>query len=88
MIEYSNILRLWILIFASFLFIISILTYYRIRRKRLLFTSIAFTVFLIKGILLNLGLINGSIHNLITTGLENILDLAILSFFLIAILKK
>ncbi len=88
MIEISNILRLCVLIFTLFIFIISIFAYYRNPHKRLLLVSIAFTIFLVKGILLCFGILYNSIENLNSSGLENLFDLMIITFFIITIIKK
>jgi hypothetical protein len=83
-----NFLRAWIMIFALILFIVSMLAYYRTRHKRVLFVSIAFAVFFVKGIVLSLGLINSDIDSLYNSGLGDFLDLMVLVLLAATILKK
>ena len=86
--EFVNILRAWIMIFALILFIVSIFAYKRTKHKRLLFVSIAFAVFFVKGIVLTLGLLDSNIEDLYNSGLGDTLDLLILILLAATILKK
>jgi hypothetical protein len=86
--DITNILRAWIMIFSLILFIVSMVAYYRTRNKRVLFVSIAFAIFFVKGIVLSLGLINPEIETYYTSGVGDFLDLMILILLAATILKK
>ena len=83
-----NFLRAWIMVFALILFIVSLIAYHRTKNKRVLIVSIAFAIFLIKGIILTLGLVNNEVQGLYNSGLSDVLDLLILILLAATILKK
>jgi len=83
-----NILRAWIMIFALILFIVSLFAYYRNRNKRVLFVSLAFAIFFVKGIILSIGLVDPDIESFYTSGFGDFLDLMILILLAATILKK
>ncbi|MEM0493031.1 MAG: hypothetical protein QXS02_03630 [Candidatus Thermoplasmatota archaeon] len=77
-----------ITVFSAGLLIISLLSYYRYKNIKLLFVSSVFFIFLIKGILLSLGLFIKDINTYITDIVESILDISILILLFIATLKR
>jgi len=76
--------------FSSILFAISAITYRRIGSRRLLLVSAAFGMFLVKGLLLLLGLIDpegiGKVFN--ASVLVIIVDFAIMAFLYLSVVKK
>jgi len=88
MIEISNIFSIWVLIFALFLFMVSIYAYHRHPHKRLLLVCMAFALFFVKGIVLCFGILYNNIKNLNSAGLEGFFDIIILTFLIAAIVKK
>lgn len=86
--EYLNFLRAWIMIFALILFIVSMIAYYRTRSNRVLFVSIAFAIFFVKGIILSLGLAYSDVESMYNSGLGNALDLLILILLAATIFKR
>ena len=54
--EYINVLAAWILIFSVALTVVSAVAYMRTRNARVLFVSLAFVLFTIKGLMLTLSL--------------------------------
>ncbi|MFW9874763.1 MAG: hypothetical protein ACFFG0_16770 [Candidatus Thorarchaeota archaeon] len=88
MFELTTFISIWYLFFALLLFIISVIAYYSNPHKRLLLVSIAFGIFLIKGLLLCLRIIYNVIEDLSFSGLNNFLDLMIITFLIATIIKK
>jgi len=88
MLEISNILGLWVLIFSLFLFIISMFAYLRNTSKRIFFVTIAFAIFFIKGIILFYGIFNQNVNNIISSGFGIFLDFIILTFLIATIIRK
>ena len=74
-------------VFSIGLMVISILSYRKSRNKKILFVSLIFIMFIIKGVLLSLSLLNPDLQYLISIPFFALLDLLILSFLFIAVLK-
>jgi hypothetical protein len=81
--------RVALLGFSLILFVISAITYNRIRSRRLLLVGAAFGMFMVKGLLLTLGLFIDSIGDAFSTSvLVTIVDFAILAFLYLSVVKK
>ncbi|MBA3046280.1 MAG: hypothetical protein KKH41_00035 [Candidatus Thermoplasmatota archaeon] len=75
--------------FSLILFVISAITYHRIGSRRLLLVSAAFGMFLVKGLLLTLGLFIAGIGDIFSTSvLVTIVDFAIMAFLYLSVVKK
>ena len=74
-------------VFSIGLMVISILSYRKSQNKKILFVSLIFIMFIIKGVLLSLSLLNPDLQYLISIPFFALLDLIILSFLFIAVLK-
>ncbi len=75
--------------FSTILFVISAVTYKRIGSRRLLLVSAAFGMFLVKGLLLLLGLFVESIGDVFHASVFVIMgDFAILAFLYLSVVKK
>ena len=77
-----------ITIFSIGLCLLSLLSYRRFSNAKLLFVSIAFFIFFIKGLLYSIGIFNEDIAALSATTYSRVLDLIILLFLFIATLKR
>lgn len=86
--EMQSIVSAFITIFSIGLLVISIIGYRKFRNKKLLFVSLVFLVFLVKGIILSLSLFFDVF--LIATAPEvlGIFDVLILGLLFIATLKR
>ncbi len=78
----------FITIFSLGMFIISLFSYKRSKNFKILFVSLAFFLFFIKGILLSLGLFITEINDIISIQTLGIFDLLIIVVLFIATLKK
>ena len=78
----------FITIFSIGLFSISILSYNKSKNKKLLFVSIVFLLFFIKGINLSLSLFFTELKTYITIPILAVFDLLVLFLLFIATLKK
>ncbi|RLC80498.1 MAG: hypothetical protein DRI61_05650 [Chloroflexi bacterium] len=75
--------------FSLILFVISAITYRRVQRTKLLFVSLAFALFLAKGLLLTLGLFIDSIGDVFHASvLVTMLDFGIMLFLYFSVVKK
>ena len=75
--------------FSLILFVISAVTYRRIGSKRLLLVSAAFGMFLIKSVLLTLGIFIASIGSVFSTSvLVTMVDFIILAFMYLSVVKR
>jgi len=77
-----------ITIFALGLFIVSLLSYRKYKNGKLLFVSLVFLIFLVKGILLSLSLFYSQFADIISNPYVGLFDLIILVFLFIATLKR
>jgi hypothetical protein len=75
-------------IFALGLLIVSLLSYRKHKNAKLIFVSLIFLVFLIKGILLSLSLFNEQISTILSNSYVGLFDLVILILLFIATLKR
>ena len=74
-------LRAGITVLAVTLFLISMMAYSRERDRRLLLVSIAFTIFMVKGIILTIGIFSYDVDQIVAEyWFHVIFDLAILVF--------
>lgn len=78
----------FITIFSIGLFFISLFSYYKSKNKKLLFVSIVFLLFFIKGVILSLSLFISDLNLIITIPIIAIFDLIVLFLLFIATLKK
>ena len=75
--------------FSLILFVISAITYRRVQRTKLLFVSLAFALFFVKGLLLTLGLFVDSIGDVFQSSvLVIMLDFGIMVFLYFSVVKK
>ncbi len=77
-----------ITIFALGLFIVSLMSYKKYKNGKLLFISIVFLIFLIKGILLSLSLFYSQFAENLSSSYYGLFDLIILFLLFIATLKR
>ena len=82
------IISAFVTIFSLGLLTISITSYRKYKNQKLLFVSIVFLVFLLKGILLSLGLYQEDIAALLTSSYAGIFDLIILILLFMVTLKR
>jgi hypothetical protein len=75
-------------IFSLGLFAVSIYSYYKYKNKKLLFVSIVFLVFLIKGLILSYSLFNEQLINIEIGLYFGLFDLIILILLFAATLKR
>jgi hypothetical protein len=79
----------FLIVFSLGMFITALASYFRSKNSKLIFVSIVFLIFLIKGILMSLGLLYqqelAPINSLTNFG---ILDVIVLFFLFIATLKR
>lgn len=84
----SIILDACITIFALGLFIVSLLSYRKYKNTKLLFVSLVFFVFLIKGMLFSISLFNEQLAELTSNPYFRLFDLLVLILLFIATLKR
>ena len=84
----SIIIDACITIFALGLFIVSALSYRKYKNKKLIFVSLIFLVFLIKGIMLSLSLFNLQMVSINNNPYIGLFDFLILVLLFIATLKR
>lgn len=77
-----------ITIFALGLFIVSLLSYRKYQNGKLLFVSLVFLIFLVKGILLSLSLFYSQFADIISNPYVGLFDLIVLVLLFIATLKR
>lgn len=77
-----------ITIFALGLFIVSLLSYRKYKNAKLLFVSLVFLVFFVKGILFSLGLFNEQLAGMASNPYIGLFDLIILVLLFMATLKR
>jgi hypothetical protein len=77
-----------ITVFSLGLLIVSLLSYTRTKNIKLIFVSIVFLLFFIRGILLSAGVFNEELESLITMPYVGMLDLIMLILLFIATLKR
>ena len=75
-------------VFSFGMFIVSLLSYRRSKNFRILFVTMVFFVFFLKGILLSLSLFFVEINDIITIPFLGIFDLLMIVLLFIATLKK
>jgi len=75
-------------IFSFGLWIISILSYRKSKNKKILFVSIVFLLFLLKGVLLSLSIFLIDLQEFLSITFFAVLDLLILFLLFVAVLKK
>ncbi len=84
----SSILFGFLTVFSFGLWIIAIRSYQKSNNKKILFVSGVFFIFLIRGILLSLGLFYPDIELLHSIALYAFFDLSMLVLLFIAVLRK
>lgn len=87
-IDIENIIRACVTVFALTLLIITLISYRRSKNVKLLLISAVFVVFIVKGIVLSLGLFIGSVEEIYTGQFAGLLDLLILILLFLATLKR
>ena len=75
-------------IFSLGLLIVSLSSYRKFKNSKLIFISLAFLVFLIRGITMSFGLFYGEIASFTSSIYMGLFDLATLIFLFIATLKR
>jgi len=75
-------------IFALGLLVVSIFSYRKYRNNKLIFVSLSFLMFFIKGVLLSIGMFNQQIQDLMQSPYNGIFDFVILTLLLLATLKR
>jgi hypothetical protein len=84
----SIVISAFITIFALGLFLVSLASYRKYKNLKLLFVSLVFIIFLIKGILLSLSLFYNEIAEITTNTYYALSDLIVLILLFIATLKR
>lgn len=75
--------------FSLILFVVSAITYRRVKRTKLLLVSLAFALFFVKGLMLTLGLFINSIGDVFQSSvLVTMLDFGIMLFLYFSVVKK
>jgi len=77
-----------ITVFALGLLLVSLLSYRKYKNAKLLFVSLIFFVFFVKGIILSLGLFNEQLSSLSSNPYTGLFDLAVLVLLFVATLKR
>jgi hypothetical protein len=77
-----------ITVFALGLLLISLLSYRKYKNVKLLFVSLIFFVFFVKGIILSLGLFNEQLSSLLSNPYTGLFDLVVLVLLFVATLKR
>jgi hypothetical protein len=84
----SIIISACITIFALGLFIVSLLSYRKHKNPKLIFVSLVFFVFLVRGILFSLSMFNQQIADILSMPYSWLVDLIILVLLFMATLKR
>lgn len=84
----SAIIYGFLTIFSFGLWIISILSYWKSKNKKILFVSIVFLLFLLKGVLLSLSIFLIDLQEFLSITFFAVADLLILFLLFVAVLKK
>jgi len=84
----SIIIDACITMFALGLFVVSMMSYKKYNNKKLLFVSLVFAIFLVKGIMLSLSLFNAEFAGFLSNPVIGIFDLVILVLLFMATLKR
>ena len=84
----SAIIYGFLTIFSFGLWIISILSYWKSKNKKILFVSIVFLLFLFKGVLLSLSVFLIDLQEFLSITFLAIFDLLVLFLLFVAVLKK
>jgi hypothetical protein len=84
----SIVISACITVFALGLFIVSLASYKKHKNQKLLFICLVFFIFLIKGILLSLGMFSPQLATLASNPYVGLFDLVILATLFIATLKR
>ncbi len=84
----SAIIYGFLTIFSLGLLIISILSYRKSKNKKILFVSIVFLLFLLKGMILSISIFLADLQEFLSIAFFAVFDLLILFLLFIAVLKK
>jgi len=84
----SIIIDACITIFALGLFIVALVSYRKYNNKKLLFVSLVFLIFIVKGIMLSLSLFNAGFADIMSNPFIGLFDLVILILLFMATLKR
>ena len=87
-IDVPEVLKIGSGVFALILFSISLMAYYRVRERRLLFVSSAFGLYFVKVIAAHLDIFIANLETSFLDFLVAFIDFVILLFFFLAIVKK
>ena len=82
------IISAFITIFSIGLLAVSLASYKKYKNLKLLFVSLVFVVFFIKGLILSIGLFYSDFENILTTTYSGIFDLCVLVLLFVATLKR
>ena len=84
----NSIIYGFLTIFSFGMFIVSILSYKRSKNTKILFVTVVFFVFFLKGILLSLSIFFVEINDIITIQFLGLFDLIMIVLLFMATLKK
>jgi hypothetical protein len=84
----NSIIYGFLTIFSLGMFIVSILSYKRSKNTKILFVTMVFFVFFLKGILLSLSIFIVEINDIITIPILGLFDLLMILLLFMATLKK
>ena len=82
------VINAFITVFSIGLLLVSLASYRRSKNTKLLFVSLVFFVFLIKGLLLSFGLVYDDLSSILSSEYMGLFDLAILILLFIATLRR
>ena len=85
--DYMNVLAAWILILSAALTVVAGVAYSRTRNTRVLFVTLAFALFTVKGVMLTLSLIYEAVAD-VYIAVSVLLDTIIIVFLAATVLKK
>ncbi|MCK4718434.1 MAG: hypothetical protein KAT70_07175 [Thermoplasmata archaeon] len=85
MTDLEAVIAAWITVFAFALFVVSAISYRRVRNPRVLMIGLAFLAFFIKGLVMSIGVVRGEDA---MEGYIPILDLAVLLLLASAVLLR
>ena len=86
--DLENVLRASITVFALVLLVVSLAAYQRVKNTRILYTTAAFGAFFVKGVLLSWELADPDVGDWLDAGVATVLDLVILVFLALTVLKR
>ncbi len=86
--DLDNALTAWVTLFAAVMFVTAAISWWRLRSGRLLLATSAFGLFLAKGVLLTLALIDPRVARLMTPTVGLLLDTVVLALLALTLLRR